>query len=127
MHNLFKIIKKTYFIYISFIAYSKAINKAYQRTGALFESPFRRKLVDNDRYFTALVVYIHRNPQKHAFVTDFRDWPHSSYQAVVSGKPTRVQRDTVLDWFGGRMGFEELHLAGVDEAVIEPLIVEELG
>ena len=35
-----------------FIAYAKAFNKAYQRTGALFESPFKRKLVDHERYFT---------------------------------------------------------------------------
>jgi putative transposase len=57
-----------------FIAYAKAFNKAYQRTGGLFESPFQRRRVDHDRYFTALVAYIHRNPQKHGFVDDFRQW-----------------------------------------------------
>ena len=60
-----------------FIVYAKAINKAYQRTGALFESPFKRKLVVNDRYFTYLIAYIHQNPRKHGFVKDFRDWPYS--------------------------------------------------
>lgn len=106
-----------------FIAYAKAINKAYQRTGALFERPFKRKLVTNDRYFTALVAYVHRNPQKHGFVTDFRAWPHSSYRALVSDRPTRLQREAVLEWFGGRTGFEELYLTEVDEAIIVPLII----
>jgi putative transposase len=108
-----------------FSTYTKAFNKAYQRTGSLFEKPFRRKLVNNDRYFTALVVYIHRNPQKHGFVTDYRDWLYSSYSAIVSGKATRVQRDTVLDWFDGWHGFEELHLSDTDEMFIKPLIADD--
>ena len=81
---------------ILFSTYTKAFNRAFGRTGSLFEKPFRRRLVDNDRYFVALIAYIHRNPQNHGFVTDFRTWPHSSYQAVASGKPTRVQRDAVV-------------------------------
>ena len=108
-----------------FNAYTKAFNKAYQRTGSLFEKPFRRKLVDNDRYVTALIVYIHRNPQIHGFVTNFRNWPYSSYSALVSSEATRVQRDTVLDWFDNQRGFEKLHLVEADEAVIKPLIADD--
>ena len=107
-----------------FIAYAKAINKAYQRTGALFESPFKRKLVGNDRYFTYLIAYIHQNPRRHGFVKDFRDWPYSSYRAIASGKTTRIQRDKVLEWFDGRRVFEDFHLIEADEAAIEPLIVD---
>jgi putative transposase len=106
---------------------TKAFNKSYQRTGSLFEKPFRRKLVDSDRYFAALVTYIHRNPEKHGFVADFREWPYSSFQAVVSAQPTRVQRDAVLSWFNGRTEFEELHLVGSDERVIKPLIGDDFA
>ncbi len=108
-----------------FGTYAKTFNKSYQRTGSLFEKPFRRKLVDNDRYFTALVVYIHRNPQMHGFVTDFRDWPYSSYSAMVSDKATRVRRETVLGWFNDRRGFKEVHLVEADGAVIKPLIADD--
>jgi putative transposase len=108
-----------------FIAYAKAFNKAYDRTGSSFESPFRRKLVDSDRYFTHLVTYIHRNPVKHGFVDECQNWRYSSYRAVLSTKPTRVQRESVLDWFGGRPGFEAAHVAEVEEGVIEALIVED--
>jgi len=45
-----------------FNAYTKAINKTYERTGSLFEKPVHRKLVTTDAYFTALIAYIHRNP-----------------------------------------------------------------
>jgi putative transposase len=107
-----------------FIAYAKAFNKAFKRTGGLFESPFRRKVVDDDRHFTALVAYIHRNPQEHGFVDDFRKWPYSSYQAIQSTKPSRVQRATVLGWFDGRVGFEDGHLVD-DVAAIESLIADD--
>ena len=33
-----------------FNAYTKAINKTFQRSGSLFEKPFKRKPVINDRY-----------------------------------------------------------------------------
>jgi len=105
-----------------FNAYAKAINKAYQRTGSLFERPFSRIEVTSDRYFLALINYIHHNPQKHGFVADFREYPYSSYQAVLSTKPTRLQRDEVLEWFGGSARFEESHRAMADATPIEHLI-----
>lgn len=107
-----------------FIAYAMAINKAYGRTGPVFESPFERRIVDNDRYFTALVIYIHRNPQHHGLTADFRTWPYSSYHAHLSTQKTRLQREAVLQWFGGRDGFIASHLQpkAVDgfEAVLMP-------
>lgn len=54
-----------------FIAYSMAFSIRYERTGSLFQKPFKRRLVDSDRYFAVLVRYIHRNPQKHGLISDF--------------------------------------------------------
>ena len=88
-----------------FIAYAKAINKAYQRTGALFERPFKRKLVNNKHYLQNLLTYIHQNPVKHGIVTNPADWPWSSYTAICTTAATRIQRATVLGWFGGRPAF----------------------
>ena len=108
-----------------FSTYAKAFNKAYRRTGSLFEKPFRRKRVDKDRYFTYLIVYIHRNPQRHGLVDDFHDWPHSSYRAMLSDKVSHIRRLDVLRWFDGRASFEAAHVALVDEGVIEPLITDD--
>jgi REP element-mobilizing transposase RayT len=74
-----------------FSTYTKAINKTYQRSGSLFEKPFRRILVDSDSYFIHLVSYIHRNPEKHQFVADFRDYPYSSYQSIHQQKNSRIE------------------------------------
>ncbi len=93
-----------------FNAYTKSINRAYDRTGSLFERPFHRRRVDSDRYFYQLIIYIHQNPQHHQFVDDFRDWPYSSYNAIISDKPTQIARDEVLNRFDNVYGFIEQHL-----------------
>ena len=105
--------------------YAKAINKAYQRTGALFQHHFGRIPVTTDRYFLALTHYIHYNPQKHGFVADFREWPYSSYSALLSEVPTRLQRAAVLEWFGGPHGLRQFHAAPADERPIAHLIGED--
>jgi len=108
-----------------FTAYTKAINKAYGRTGRLFQEHFGRIEVTSDRYFTNLIAYIHFNPQKHGFTDDFREWPWSSYASLVSDKPTRLRRDDVLSWYGGRRNFEAFHYSAVQESVIAPLVMDD--
>ena len=107
-----------------FNAYTKSINKNYGRTGSLFQKPFQRVAVTTDRYFLQLIFYIHFNPQKHGLVSDFREWPWSSYHALGGVQPTRLNRAMVLDWFGNAREFEAFHRGRVDELAIAPLIVE---
>jgi putative transposase len=96
-------------------AYAKSINKAYGRTGSFFQHPFGRVLIKNDSQFFRVSAYIHQNPQKHHFVEDFREWKYSSYGTILSEKPTRLQREAVLDWFGGKGQYIDLHKAWVSE------------
>ena len=104
-----------------FNAYTKAINRAYGRSGSLFERPFKRIRVESDRHLLHLVSYIHRNPQHHGFVSDFHAWPHSSFAALRSNVPSRLKREEVLGWFGGLSAFEAYHQQ-FDEAPISYLI-----
>mgnify|MGYP001766767172 CR=1 FL=1 len=92
-----------------FNAYSKAINTAYGRTGSLFQHPFGRVPILNEGQFWHVIAYIHQNPQKHGFVKDFRDWKWSSYRIMLSDKPTKLHRAAVLNWFGGRQAYLDLH------------------
>ncbi len=105
-----------------FNAYTKSINKAYHRTGALFESPFGRIVVNDATYFAQLVLYIHQNPQKHGFVDDFRMWPHSSYQTLLSKKSTHLRREEVLTWFGSLATAQTAHHHPISEKNLAPLI-----
>lgn len=44
--------------------YVSYFNKKYSRTGALFGSRFKDKIIDNDLYFNHLITYIKNNPIK---------------------------------------------------------------
>jgi putative transposase len=107
------------------IAYAKAINQRYQRGGSLFQSRFGRKLILTDKYLYAAINYIHRNPQHHHFVDDFRDWHYSSYHALVSDKPTRLNRGQVLEWFGGNEQLRTASLVFTDQEAIQPLFIDD--
>lgn len=101
-------------------AYARAFNNARGRTGALFQRPFGRIEVTSDSYFARLVVYIHRNPKKHGFVDDFREWPYSSYHTLLATQPTRLKREEVLGWFGSSRDLVEAHLGETfDKQILE--------
>jgi len=99
-----------------FNAYAKTINKAYGRTGSLFQHPFGRVPITSDRQFWNVIAYIHQNPQKHKFVDDFRDWKYSSYGIILTREKTSVNRSEVLKWFGNKDQYLELHKVWVTDA-----------
>jgi REP-associated tyrosine transposase len=108
-----------------FNAYARAFNKAYGRTGSLFQRPFGRVPVTSDAHFVWLIAYIHRNPQKHGLVDDFGGWPYSSYHTFLSTKATRLKRDDVLAWFEGAAGFQAFHRQQIAASQIAPLVAED--
>ena len=106
-----------------FNAYTQAFNIAFNRTGKLFETPFERKRVNSEDYFKHLVYYIHFNPQKHGFTDDFRTWEYSSYNSLLSDKPTKLKRETVMNWFNQKDEFVSYHVSNKgDEGNIKSLI-----
>ena len=103
-----------------FNAYARGVNTATQRTGALFERPFKRIPVDSNAYLMRLIVYIHQNPQKHNFENDFRNGNYSSYHELTANVPTRLQRDRTIQLFGNQKDFIRIHqeiqpLDGLDD------------
>jgi REP element-mobilizing transposase RayT len=92
-----------------FNAYARGINIAFQRTGALFERPFKRIPVDSESYLMRLIVYVHQNPQKHKMEKDFRDWNYSSYHELTADVPTRLERDKITQLFGSREDIIRIH------------------
>ncbi len=93
-----------------FKSHAQSINLTYKRTGGLFEKQFRRIEIDNERYLRQLICYINKNAEKHNFVTDFREYPHSSYHALISDLPTKLKRDEVIKLYGNKIEFEKYHL-----------------
>jgi hypothetical protein len=68
-----------------------------------------RKEVTLEAYFTRPIFYIHFNPQHHGLINDFNDWLYSSYHSVLSTNKTALQREEVLEWFGGRKKYKLFH------------------
>lgn len=99
-----------------FNAYAKTINKAYGRTGSLFQHPFGRVPIISDRQFWNVIAYIHQNPQKHGFVKDFREWKYSSYGIILNEKHTVIKRNEVMKWFGTKEEYLSLHNEWVSDA-----------
>jgi putative transposase len=98
-----------------FNSYAQSINNAFQRTGSLFQSPFKRKLVLNDDHLTSMIYYCHFNALKHRFVKGFRDWEFSSYDSILKNNSDFLAVQKVLDWFGGKEAFERMHINKASE------------
>ena len=64
---------------ITSLAYTKGINKRFNRVGALFQGKYKAALVDSDEYLVHLVRYIHLNPVKAGLVESAQEWEFSSY------------------------------------------------
>ncbi len=93
-----------------FTSYSMAFNKMYNRTGNLFNRPFKRIKVDRESQFTQAIVYIHANPLKHKLVNDFTQYFWSSWKAMISEAPTQLLRKELVDWFGNKEQLIKAHL-----------------
>ncbi len=93
-----------------FTSYSKAINKAYNRRGALFLKSYHRKKITDDDYLRRIILYIHRNPVNHGFTSCPSKWTHSSFNKIVD-YPNYSLHKEMIDFFGGREDFIELHTA----------------
>lgn len=67
--------------------YVRYFNRAYGRTGTLFEGRFKSCPVETERYFLACLRYIELNPVRAGVVTDPALYHWSSYPANALGKP----------------------------------------
>ena len=78
------------------LAYTKAINKRFERVGSLFQGRFQTILVEEQTYLVHLVKYIHLNPVKAGFVEFARDWEFSSYQEYAGLRNGTLPRMDVV-------------------------------
>jgi len=92
-----------------FNTYTKAINKKYHRTGSLFEHPFKRRLIEDERYLQRVIAYTHFNPVKANLSKSMNDYLWSSYRDIISGESKIVNTEYVLNIFGDKDYFKLFH------------------
>jgi len=85
------------------VSYSVWFNRRHQRSGHLFQGRFKSFLIENDRYFTAMCLYIHGNPLRAGIVKRLSDYRWSSYQAYADKKygASWLTTEFVLGMYGG--------------------------
>lgn len=82
------------------VSYTKAMNKRYDRAGALFQGAYRYRHVGEDDYLVHLSRYIHPNPVLDGLVERPEDWEFSSYREYAGLRDGTLPRPRiVLDQF----------------------------
>ncbi len=84
------------------------------------------KLINNQKQFTNLIVYIHNNPVKHGFVEHTIEYPWTSYLSVISKSPTKIKREELISYFDDIENFKYLHNKLIEEydSSLKDLILE---
>lgn len=91
-------------------AYARYFNTRHGTVSGLFEKHYERKPVEDLAYFHQLVVYHHRNPQKHGITDDFRAYHWTSYQELSHPAVTaHVDVARTIGNFGGPAAFFAAH------------------
>ena len=97
-----------------FNSYTQSFNKVYSRKGSLFMQNMKAQEITDDNSFCKVVHYVHTNPVHHRFVKALGIWPHTSYKIFLSNMPTKLERNYVLDMFGGLDQFIKYHEQPID-------------
>jgi len=78
--------------------YATWFNKKYQRCGYLFQDRFKSSPVDDNRYFLALLRYIHRNPTSAGLCCNVADYKWSSFREFA-GTEHLIDKDYPMQLF----------------------------
>jgi len=91
-----------------FNAYTKAINKRYNRTGSLFQKHPSKHLIDTERYLRNVVVYVNTNSEHHG-IADFSTYDFSSYKDSISQNKTILKQEEIIELFEDVKNFKYVH------------------
>ena len=97
--------KTSYQFAHAFNSYTQSFNKKYERIGSLFKRSFKRKWINEEKYFIKTVLYIHQNPIEHGFVEHLSQWKYSSYHIILNESKTFIKRNEVIEAFGDKENF----------------------
>jgi len=90
-------------------------NRKYQRSGSLIGNRYKSEPIEDEKYYFALVKYIHQNPVRSKMCKTSSEYKWSSYNDYVSGKNSLTNTELTLEMLSPERKeaircFEELHL-----------------
>jgi len=83
-------------------SYAQWFNRRYKLTGHLFQDRFYAGLVESDWHLLELARYVVLNPVRAGLCLRPRDWPWSSYNALIGN--ARTPRFLAHEWILGHFG-----------------------
>ena len=92
-----------------FNGYTQAFNKQNKRMGSLFIPRYNRKKITSQEYLKNVINYIHQNPVHHGYANRLDEWEYSSFNSLITDKPTKLNKQEVFDIFDDKKGFLEYH------------------
>lgn len=94
-----QIVKLKINIGVHLSSYTKAINKAFGRTGSLFQQHTKAKMIKEEEYLITLLTYIHQNPIRSGLVKDLKSWPYSSYLDLAGYRNSRFVDSSLINQY----------------------------
>ena len=91
-------------------SYAKYFNTKYSERGYFFESPFRAKLIKEEKFLWHVSRYIHLNPSSASLVPIKRleDYHWSSFPVYLKKREILFTKtDLILDHFKGRNAYKD--------------------
>lgn len=104
-----------------FNAYAKAFNKQQNRTGTLFERPYKRIKIQDETYLKNLILYVHKNPENHGIVENFEDYKFTSFHNYINQDFISSEQNYILDLFENIENFKYAHKSNPDLSGFENL------
>ena len=89
-------------------------NRKYQRSGSLIGNRYKSEPIEDEKYYFALVRYIHQNPVRAGICKTSSEYKWSSYSDYLTGRKTLTDTGLTLDMLSPKKKeaikcFEELH------------------
>jgi putative transposase len=119
------------------VGYSMYFNQKYERSGSLFQGPYKAVLVEKDSHFIHLPYYIHLNPLDLKFpewrdkeIKDYKEaikflenYRWGSFQDYIGKKnfPSVTQREFLNKFFGGPEQYKKDILKWLKEMDLEEI------
>ena len=90
------------------------LNRKYQRSGSLIGNRYKSEPIEDEKYYFALVRYIHQNPVRAGICKSSSEYHWSSYNDYLSGKQSITNTGLTLDMLSESRKeaikyFKELH------------------
>ena len=88
-------------------SYTKSINKKYKRSGVLFESETRSKIIYDEKKFPELTKYILLNPVRADLCSSFKEYEFSSAKEFMNIRDYSITDNIIMNYFANIGSFRD--------------------